>query len=179
MSHDTDRARLDAIHRRVIAAIGDMAAEGERQANQHAFANDALRAENASLRIVAHNLRTQRDEDVARINALEAELARVQHLLDESRRAHEANAATADVIDAAVAEADRDPEWVPVPIPWSVGQAVEWRDETGRAWPAVVESITGGLIRTTTDGFGRRTFSFWHETQAWTCGRMTLHPRTK
>lgn len=177
MSTDTDGARMAAHLTRITDAATALAAEAQRQVNQHAFANDALRAENASLRIVAHNLRTQRDEDVARINALEAELDRLQHLVDESRKIHEANAAA---VDAAVEEpeAARDPEWVPVPIPWTVGQAVEWRDGTGRAWPAVVESIRDGFIRTTTENHGRRTFSYWHEAKAWTCGRMTLHPAT-
>lgn len=96
MTTDTDGARMAAHLMRITDAATALAAEAQRQVNQHAFANDALRAENQSLRIVAHNLRTQRDEDVARISALEAELARLQHLVDESRKVHEANARDVD-----------------------------------------------------------------------------------
>jgi len=86
-------------------AIDRLVADLERQANEHVHALDALRAENEALRTQNERLRRSLAETqdgmggighmTQTIADLNGEVARLRHLVEESRKVHEMNAADA------------------------------------------------------------------------------------
>jgi len=75
LAHVVNHPTVTAAH----AAIDRLATHLEREATEHVHALDALRAECESLRAINGNLRE--------------EVARLTHIVEESRRIHEVNAA--------------------------------------------------------------------------------------